>query len=312
MNKNSNEEKPFSFDEKMKKFNEAKTLAKEFIASGESGGSYDAKVIRANPTGNSEPEKEISNMTIDEVIKFQQTMLQNGYPSTAVGKYQFLRGTLESLIYNYELDENGEIKKDKNDKPIRRECSFAPGSAKEKSKCYKGFDLRNSEDLHPTAEFNAEKQEKAADFILDRRGFKLLREALESGMDKDGIVNILKNLTIELTKEFSSLPVLENNENQGKSYWNKVGSNEARHTFEKYRDQAAIWFKGLADVEDITKIFPKNESTDKSTENENSTGDLITGFTNGFKELAKQANTFPEALQPRTGDFNEGTIRNIV
>lgn len=36
----------------------------------------------------------VTNMSVDEVLAFQGSMVAQGSPSTAIGRYQFLRGTL--------------------------------------------------------------------------------------------------------------------------------------------------------------------------------------------------------------------------
>jgi muramidase (phage lysozyme) len=63
----------------------------EYIGKKESNGNYNILV-----GGKTEPN--LTNMTVAEVLEYQRGMIQRGHESTAVGKYQIIRGTLESLI----------------------------------------------------------------------------------------------------------------------------------------------------------------------------------------------------------------------
>ena len=63
----------------------------EYIGKKESNGNYNILV-----GGKTEPN--LTNMTVAEVLEYQRGMRQRGHESTAVGKYQIIRGTLESLI----------------------------------------------------------------------------------------------------------------------------------------------------------------------------------------------------------------------
>jgi muramidase (phage lysozyme) len=63
----------------------------EYIGKKESNGNYNILV-----GGKTEPN--LTNMTIAEVLEYQRGMRQRGHESTAVGKYQIIKGTLESLI----------------------------------------------------------------------------------------------------------------------------------------------------------------------------------------------------------------------
>jgi len=73
----------------------------------ESGGDYNKMVI---PTGKGiKPEKPITEMTLDEVSSLQEKMKKSGdYPSTAVGKYQYLQGTLKGVAKQENLDTSKE------------------------------------------------------------------------------------------------------------------------------------------------------------------------------------------------------------
>ena len=63
----------------------------DFIGQKESNGNYNILV-----GGRTEPN--LTNMTIAEVIEFQKGMRSRGHESTAVGKYQIIRKTLEGLV----------------------------------------------------------------------------------------------------------------------------------------------------------------------------------------------------------------------
>jgi muramidase (phage lysozyme) len=63
----------------------------EYIGKKESNGNYNILV-----GGKTEPN--LTNMTIAEVQEYQRGMIQRGHESTAVGKYQIIRKTLQGLI----------------------------------------------------------------------------------------------------------------------------------------------------------------------------------------------------------------------
>jgi muramidase (phage lysozyme) len=67
----------------------------DFIGNKEGGpAQYNALVY-----GNNTPKSaDLTNMTIDEVLNYQSGMRARGHASTAVGRYQFLKGTLEDLV----------------------------------------------------------------------------------------------------------------------------------------------------------------------------------------------------------------------
>lgn len=46
---------------------------------------------------------DLTNMTIGEVLKYQQNMIKQGHESTALGAYQFINGTLTSLVNDLKL-----------------------------------------------------------------------------------------------------------------------------------------------------------------------------------------------------------------
>lgn len=63
----------------------------DFIGAKESRGNYNITV-----GGKTEPN--LTNMTIAEVLEYQSGMLKRGHESTAVGKYQIIKATLQDLI----------------------------------------------------------------------------------------------------------------------------------------------------------------------------------------------------------------------
>jgi len=63
----------------------------EYIGKKESNGNYNILV-------GGKTESNLTNMTVAEVLEYQRGMRQRGHESTAVGKYQIIKGTLESLI----------------------------------------------------------------------------------------------------------------------------------------------------------------------------------------------------------------------
>ena len=62
-----------------------------YIGKVESGGSY-TKLV-----GGKE-KKDLTKMTVGEVLDFQSTMLSKGHESTAIGKYQIIKDTLQNLL----------------------------------------------------------------------------------------------------------------------------------------------------------------------------------------------------------------------
>ncbi|MCE6959564.1 hypothetical protein LAZ40_10905 [Cereibacter sphaeroides] len=48
--------------------------------------------------------KPLTQMTLQEVLDFQDRMVRNGAASSAIGKYQFIRDTLAELIEIHDLD----------------------------------------------------------------------------------------------------------------------------------------------------------------------------------------------------------------
>jgi conjugal transfer mating pair stabilization protein TraG len=71
----------------------------DVIAQGESRGNYNAYFGNA---GNMSIE--FTGMTVAQVLQWQQAFLAHGQPSSAVGKYQFLRPTLLGLVQQLKID----------------------------------------------------------------------------------------------------------------------------------------------------------------------------------------------------------------
>lgn len=69
------------------------------IATGESNGNYNAYFRHPDNTS-----VDFTAMSIDEVINWQKQYVEQGSPSSAVGKYQFIRPTLERLVNKYTID----------------------------------------------------------------------------------------------------------------------------------------------------------------------------------------------------------------
>ena len=69
------------------------------IADGESSDNYNAYYGRP---GNSSID--FTSMTIAEVLQWQEDYVEEGSPSSAVGRYQFIRPTLQGLIDEHNVD----------------------------------------------------------------------------------------------------------------------------------------------------------------------------------------------------------------
>lgn len=71
------------------------------IAEGESKGNYNAYFGHAGNTS-----IDFTSMTVGEVLQWQHDFVAGGQPSSAVGKYQFIRPTLEGLVHEMHIDMN--------------------------------------------------------------------------------------------------------------------------------------------------------------------------------------------------------------
>lgn len=71
----------------------------EAIAKGESNGNYNAYFSNGSNT-----EVRFTEMSIDEVLQWQDDFVKQGNPSSAVGKYQIIRPTLQSLVRDLRVD----------------------------------------------------------------------------------------------------------------------------------------------------------------------------------------------------------------
>jgi muramidase (phage lysozyme) len=69
------------------------------IAKGESNGNYNAYYGHSANT-----EVRFTNMTVAEVMQWQESYVKQGSPSSAVGKYQIVRPTLAGLVKQLKLD----------------------------------------------------------------------------------------------------------------------------------------------------------------------------------------------------------------
>ena len=71
----------------------------ETIAKGESNGNYNAYYGHPN-----NKKLMLTKMSIGEVLDWQEKYVKDGSPSSAAGKYQIVRPTLEGLVYELGID----------------------------------------------------------------------------------------------------------------------------------------------------------------------------------------------------------------
>lgn len=71
-----------------------KRAIKELIGKKESQGNYN-RLVGGKGTPEEAP---LTEMSLGEVLKFQESMVKKGHKSTAVGKYQFIAPTLQSIV----------------------------------------------------------------------------------------------------------------------------------------------------------------------------------------------------------------------
>jgi len=81
------------------------------IAKGESRGNYNAYYGRPNNN-----KIKLTKMTIGEVLAWQEKYIAKGSPSSAAGKYQIIRPTLEGLIKEQGIDKNKLYNKNMQDR----------------------------------------------------------------------------------------------------------------------------------------------------------------------------------------------------
>lgn len=80
------------------------------IAKFESGGNYNAYY------GNGGNHRiKFTSMSVGEVLTWQRNFVASGSPSSAVGKYQFIHGTLKSLVDHYDIPRDAKFDKDLQD-----------------------------------------------------------------------------------------------------------------------------------------------------------------------------------------------------
>ncbi|HSH56169.1 MAG TPA: hypothetical protein VK983_05105 [Candidatus Limnocylindrales bacterium] len=80
------------------------------IAKGESRGNYNAYYGNASNTSIL-----FTNMTVKQVLLWQEEYVKQGSPSSAVGKYQFIRPTLQGLVKEHGIDTEAKFDKQLQD-----------------------------------------------------------------------------------------------------------------------------------------------------------------------------------------------------
>jgi conjugal transfer mating pair stabilization protein TraG len=81
------------------------------IAQAESKGNYNAYYGNADNTTIN-----FTAMSVGEVLAWQKQYVENGSPSSAVGKYQFVRPTLEGLVNSLNINKNAPFNEALQDK----------------------------------------------------------------------------------------------------------------------------------------------------------------------------------------------------
>ena len=74
------------------------------IAKVESKSNYNAYFGNASNTS-----IQFTNMTVSEVLAWQKQFVEQGNPSSAVGRYQFIDSTLKGLVRELKIDENAKF-----------------------------------------------------------------------------------------------------------------------------------------------------------------------------------------------------------
>ena len=87
----------------------------DVIAKPESGGDYNI-AHRSNPRPQTSDGRVLEQMTIKEVIAWQERRIAAGSPSSAVGRYQIINNTLEGLVREMKLSGNEVFDRDMQDR----------------------------------------------------------------------------------------------------------------------------------------------------------------------------------------------------
>lgn len=90
---------------------QAYTALLETVAKGESNGNYNAYF--GSPTNNS---LKLTDMTVAEVLSWQEEYVKAGSPSNAVGRYQIIQPTLEGLVTELKIQPSEKFDKNLQDK----------------------------------------------------------------------------------------------------------------------------------------------------------------------------------------------------
>lgn len=72
----------------------------DFISVDESNGNYNATIGHADATA------DLSKLTLTEIYALQDSFIKRGQPSTAIGRYQFLKHTLQGIAQQKRLPPN--------------------------------------------------------------------------------------------------------------------------------------------------------------------------------------------------------------
>lgn len=87
------------------------TALLETVAKGESNGNYNAYF------GNSSNASvDFTSMSVNQVLAWQKDFVEKGSPSSAVGRYQFIRPTLEGVVNESGISKEAAFSKDLQDK----------------------------------------------------------------------------------------------------------------------------------------------------------------------------------------------------
>lgn len=104
----------------------------ELIGEIEGPDGYDDIVLGAT----SAPPKPITRMTISEVLDYQSKLKREGSKSTAVGRFQFIRKTLEWLVEEHRISRDQTFNRHVQDylaRALMKDCDFYEANANEYS-----------------------------------------------------------------------------------------------------------------------------------------------------------------------------------